>query len=131
MTDVIRYFGKEKFDPVHIREIYPAFERFEVERFRCIVKIVFRDCTFPPRLAEFIKASETLRKEDAIPRPTQVKELEFEPFFPSKEWIEAQMPVATDGLKNPRADEIREVMLRMAGAMRANHQGMQRMMRGK
>lgn len=87
---VIQYYGKDRFEPIHFEEIFLAFERFTRDRFHSVIEIIFQTCTFPPRLAEFAKAADDLKRR-AVEKtyyPLLQEPAEFDgPFVPTNEWF--------------------------------------------
>ena len=92
MQRVLKFYGQKNFEFVHIEMLWSGFARFTQERFRDVIKIVFETCTFPPKLAEFVKASEELKQRtrnapmyNCLPEPPLGNV-----FFPTEEWILAE-----------------------------------------
>lgn len=125
MANVFIYYGlaknKDAFDRVHVDQIFKSFERFPKDRFEYVVGVVYETCSYPPRLAEFMKASEEIKRRGSIPIVDKVPKLDYQPFFPNNEWIDQNMHFATQA--NPKADPayVREFMQGLVNVMKIHH----------
>lgn len=132
MGRCVSYYGRERFEPVHIEAIYPSFERFTKERFEKVMKIVFATCSYPPRLAEFLKAAEELKlRERNAPMYEVTKAIPDlrESFFPSDEWLEESVAKECEGKPPEKRAQLLHFMKTLRGALKANRDEYQRMMK--
>lgn len=126
MRSVIDYYGRQNISPVVLEVLWLEFRKLEVERFKKICYLVMRDCTYPPRLAEFVIGAKKLleweianppQKPTPLPDPNGV-------FFPDEAWIDRENEKLK--LENPHwtpehLAHIKATMLAMVKAMKRNY----------
>lgn len=121
MTDVISYYGVQHFSRALIEEIHRSFAFFELDRFSDVIRVLYRETSYPPKLADFVKANETLRAEGIAHTKFSEAPVEtYEPFFPDEAWIDDHMALALRGL--PKADPyyVKKWMLTLTVVMKKN-----------